>query len=127
MIKHGRADEEKFLFIAICNSPEPQLLKIPFSEYDELLEFDFPALLKDEEFFKNYLTDEPLIAVCTNGKRDKCCAKFGLQLFKNFKNYFEEAVWQTSHIGAQPGGSRPQPCYAQNQMVGDDCRKCPWP
>ena len=97
MIKRGHSGNQKYLFIALCNSAA--LLKIPFSDYEELLQYNFAELIKSDEFLKEYETDEPLIAVCTNGKRDKCCAKFGLELFKNFQNYFDENVWQTSHIG----------------------------
>jgi hypothetical protein len=97
LIKQGHRAEPKYLYIADCLSST--LLKIPFKNYEELLEFDFPVILKNENFLKTYATHETLVAVCTNGKRDKCCAKFGLELFNNFQPYFKNSVWQTSHIG----------------------------
>ncbi len=97
LIKQGHGAEPKFLFIADCLTST--LLKIPFKDYEELLEFDFPTLLKDGNFVKTYGTHEAMVAVCTNGKRDKCCAKFGLELVKDLEPHFKNSVWQTSHIG----------------------------
>jgi|GEM_PF-1859819 len=39
------------------------------------------------------------IFVCTNGKRDRCCAKFGLPLFKELSKQNNWDVWECSHIG----------------------------
>ena len=34
-----------------------------------------------------------------NGKRDLCCAKFGMEVFKAMKDNSPDDVWQSSHIG----------------------------
>ena len=41
----------------------------------------------------------PLYAVCTHGRHDKCCAKFGLPVFEEFQRLRPELSWQCSHVG----------------------------
>ncbi len=43
---------------------------------------------------------EPFFLVCTNGKKDKCCAKFGFPVFKFFEGMLGDTdVWECTHIG----------------------------
>ncbi len=44
------------------------------------------------------LSPDPLLLVCTNGRRDMCCARRG-RLVANALPHPGEAVWETSHIG----------------------------
>lgn len=41
---------------------------------------------------------KPLFLVCTNGTKDKCCAKFGLPIWKKF-NDINNNAWQCTHLG----------------------------
>ena len=44
--------------------------------------------------------DEPLFAVCTHGKRDRCCAKYGRPLYDALRDQADpEWVWQCTHVG----------------------------
>lgn len=43
--------------------------------------------------------DRLLIAVCTNGKHDPCCATFGRPLVRAFRDDPSADVWECSHIG----------------------------
>ncbi len=45
---------------------------------------------------------DPFFVVCTNGKKDKCCAKFGFPVFKFFENIylpFSYDAWECTHLG----------------------------
>lgn len=43
---------------------------------------------------------DPFFLVCTNGKKDKCCAKFGYPVFKFFESFNADVgVWECSHVG----------------------------
>ena len=45
---------------------------------------------------------DPFFVVCTNGKKDKCCAKFGFPVFKFFENIylpFSYNAWECTHLG----------------------------
>ncbi len=37
--------------------------------------------------------------VCTNGKRDLCCAHFGLPTYAALRERVGDRVWQTTHVG----------------------------
>jgi hypothetical protein len=44
--------------------------------------------------------DHPLFLVCTHGKHDPCCARYGRPLYEGLRDEVDEDwVWQTTHIG----------------------------
>ena len=44
--------------------------------------------------------DHPLFLVCTHGKHDRCCAKYGRPLYDAVREQVDEDwVWQSSHVG----------------------------
>lgn len=42
--------------------------------------------------------DTPQLLVCTNGRRDRCCAKWGMPLYRLLAGVHPD-TWETSHIG----------------------------
>ena len=65
-------------------------------DYEELLIMDIPAFFS-EDLEKGEIVDHQLYLVCTNGKVDKCCSKFGLPIYKQLLS-MDENVWQCTHI-----------------------------
>jgi hypothetical protein len=60
--------------------------------YDELLGLGFE---KNGE-----PVEHPLLLVCTHGKHDRCCARYGRPLYEALAEAAEEGwVWQCSHVG----------------------------
>jgi hypothetical protein len=60
--------------------------------YDDLLALDLAAPGEPVE--------HPLLLVCTHGKHDRCCARYGRPLYAALRDGLEEGwVWQASHIG----------------------------
>jgi len=61
------------------------------------------ALLPDYDALQNVKPsrplDEILYAVCTHGRHDKCCAKFGLPVYRAFREEVGKRVWECSHVG----------------------------
>ena len=43
--------------------------------------------------------DQPVIIVCTNAKRDTCCGRYGVPMYRALADSPYEHVWQTNHIG----------------------------
>ncbi|CAB4712250.1 MAG: sucrase ferredoxin [Actinobacteria bacterium] len=43
--------------------------------------------------------DEPLWLVCTNGRRDVCCAELGRPVTAALARRWPEATWETTHLG----------------------------
>ncbi|MFF5105502.1 sucrase ferredoxin [Streptomyces sp. NPDC000134] len=70
-----------------------------------LLDLDFTALGRgDHRRFDPVLqgaphTGDPLVLVCTNGKRDRCCALLGRPLAAELAAAGTEGVWEVTHLG----------------------------
>ncbi|WP_369211772.1 sucrase ferredoxin [Streptomyces flavofungini] len=65
-----------------------------------LLDLDFAALgAGDHGGFGAPHTGAPLALVCTNGKRDRCCAVLGRPLAAELAATGEEGVWEITHLG----------------------------
>ncbi len=43
--------------------------------------------------------DDPLWLVCTNGKRDRCCAELGRPIAGLLSQEWPEGTWETTHLG----------------------------
>ncbi|WP_416961794.1 sucrase ferredoxin [Streptomyces sp. Agncl-13] len=71
----------------------------------QLLALDFGALgAGDPRSFGSALggrahTGEPLALVCTNGKRDRCCALLGRPLAAELAASGVEGAWEVTHLG----------------------------
>lgn len=44
-------------------------------------------------------TDEPVLLVCTHGKRSACCARFGAPLAQALARAHPGQVWESTHLG----------------------------
>ncbi|MGV9290539.1 sucrase ferredoxin [Streptomyces sp. NPDC003719] len=99
------------------------------SDPRRLLDLDFAALGGgDSRSFDAALTGrphtgDPLVLVCTNGKRDRCCALLGRPLAAELAASGFEGVWEVTHLG----GHRFSPTmlvlphgYAYGRVRADD-------
>ncbi|MGC9543306.1 sucrase ferredoxin [Streptomyces sp. UG1] len=72
---------------------------------ERLLDLDFAALgMGDHHTFDSVLqgrphTGDPLALVCTNGKRDRCCALLGRPLAAELAASGVDGVWEVTHLG----------------------------
>ncbi|WP_371599709.1 sucrase ferredoxin [Streptomyces sp. NBC_00564] len=75
------------------------------SDPEQLLNLDFTALgMGDHHTFDAVLggrshTGDPLALVCTNGKRDRCCALLGRPLAAELAASGVEGAWEVTHLG----------------------------
>lgn len=44
-------------------------------------------------------TEDPIVLVCTNGRRDRCCAERGRPVALSLAQRHGDAVWESSHLG----------------------------
>lgn len=95
-------------YLAITRENDQRLYSFSIKAYEELLWIDLEGILAGDEGYDQYLTDQQLYLVCTNGKRDRCCAKFGLELYQAMRAENDILVWQVTHIG----GHRYAPTFA---------------
>ncbi len=94
-----RSRESTRFYISLRRNDSNCLLKFDLNSYADLLELDLSGICENPEHYSAHYDESTLALVCTNGKRDQCCAKFGLPVYKTLQNRFGESVWQCSHFG----------------------------
>ena len=92
----GETDKQITLFIVHANTDVPRIYRINVPDYNALLALDFSMVLEGDAI---EASTEPLYTVCTNGKRDICCSKYGMLLYNALTAVEGATVWQSSHIG----------------------------
>jgi hypothetical protein len=80
----------------IVQSPEssPSISRVELSICEELDHLDLSSLIARAEPFH-----EPMYLVCTHGNHDKCCAKFGIPVYKAVQEIAGDQAWECSHVG----------------------------
>jgi hypothetical protein len=92
---HGR----RMLFLGSSRPGEESLYALEFEHHDDLLDYDFAGALIDGGT-PGVPVDHPLFIVCTHGKRDRCCAKYGRPLYDSLRDKVDANwVWQSTHVG----------------------------
>ncbi|MCB0035537.1 MAG: hypothetical protein KDE51_16005 [Anaerolineales bacterium] len=90
-------------FIAISRESDQRLYAFEFETAAQVMELDVAAAVAGDDAYDQYLSEQTLFLVCTNGKRDQCCAKFGRPIYRAMydasTDTAENPVWQTTHIG----------------------------
>jgi hypothetical protein len=85
-------------FVVRAREREPFIAQFTFAAYEELLQLDIKHAAAGRVSSAGTVTAEPLYLICTHGRRDKCCAKFGYPLYKTLRATGAN-VWQSSHVG----------------------------
>jgi len=99
-IKRGGAcSTEINFFVVRSRERRPFALRFGLDSYDQLTTLDLEAAAAGSAAGGAEPHTEPLFLVCTHGRRDKCCAKFGVPLYKHLRETEGDAVWQSSHVG----------------------------
>ncbi|HEX6345334.1 sucrase ferredoxin [Umezawaea sp.] len=91
--------QRRRVFLASCAPGSSWLERAELTEPEELLELDFAAL--GEGRSTGFGTPEagPLLLVCTNGRRDVCCALYGRPIVADLVARHGDAVWECTHTG----------------------------
>jgi hypothetical protein len=70
-----------------------RFVRLELEAHEDLLHLDFAA-------WPGEALDHPLLVVCTHGKRDRCCARYGRPLYDALRDLMEpDRVWQSTHVG----------------------------
>ena len=101
VIKRGshRRNEMIHFFVTTTDDRAPRLYRFELASYQELLDLDLAALLNGDKRYADKLQSEPLYLVCNNGRRDRCCARFGYPVYQALAERVGESAWECSHIG----------------------------
>jgi hypothetical protein len=86
-----RRRPELVAFTAASRPDETAVTRTEFEAYEDLRGLDLLA---------GTAVEHPLFLVCTHGKHDPCCARFGRPLYEALRDELApDWVWQVSHIG----------------------------
>ncbi len=85
-------------FVAVVDPLAPRLYAFHLDSYTDLLGIDLAAIAAGDPRYEAARRAEPLLAVCTNGKRDRACAHHGLPVYRALVATGID-VWQTTHLG----------------------------
>ncbi|MEO0897260.1 MAG: sucrase ferredoxin [Bacteroidota bacterium] len=101
LIRNQQTTEEgeKSLFVLRNHPTKPFVRRYTIESYKQLLRSPMEHLIDEDGGEK---VDYPMYLVCTNGRKDKCCAKYGFPLYRKLYSEVDEpekAVWQSSHVG----------------------------
>ena len=78
---------------------EERFFELVVAHPEALRGFDFVRALSGADT-PGLPVDHPLLVVCTHGKRDRCCAKYGQPLYDALRRETETGhVWQSTHVG----------------------------
>lgn len=95
----GRRSAHMNFFVVRCRERSPQVVRFQLEKYDDLTALDLSAVVAGTNLQGGVVSNAPLFLVCTHGRRDKCCAKFGLPVYNALRASEGDAVWQASHVG----------------------------
>ncbi|MBV7327540.1 hypothetical protein KFU94_04615 [Chloroflexi bacterium TSY] len=99
-------EQEISFFVGLVHEESSRLFRFSLNKYSDLLDIDLVSLISgggQSAYLvsqgKALEIEDSLYLVCTNGKRDRCCAKWGLPIYHEFADLLPDAAWQTTHIG----------------------------
>ena len=86
--EHFLAGPIRCFSVNSCDAP-PQMSSWEIGDYDELVLAPRTG----------QRVESLMYAVCTHGRHDKCCAKFGLPVYCALRDRVGAKAWQCSHVG----------------------------
>ena len=94
-----RAESGRRVFLASTAPGAGRLLGLEVEHQDDLRDVDLAGVLSrgGEPF---HPIADPVLVVCTHGKRDRCCARYGRPLYDALRAAAPRSeVWQSTHVG----------------------------
>ena len=74
---------------------------LELEDHEDVRALDFAGLLAGAAPNPPPPLERPLLVVCTHGKRDRCCARYGRPLYDALREREDvrDCVWQSTHVG----------------------------
>lgn len=96
---HTGEDGPRTVFLAWCDPAAPWLLRGSVAEAADVLDLPLDRLGPTPPTIDGFSPVEPVALVCTNAKRDQCCARLGLGVAQEGAAAHPGRVWECSHTG----------------------------
>lgn len=87
------------LFIGVSQEERQVLYQFQVESYEDLLNLNIQAIVAGHPAYAKWVYQDSLFLVCTHGKHDRCCAKFGLPVYTELAKRVGKRAWQCSHLG----------------------------
>lgn len=101
--RSGRAEGPLRFWLGVSDVAGSRLVVWTLASAEALLELDVPAavdaLRAGDALGGAQEVREPLLLVCTNGRRDVCCSRLGVPVARALGEQAGVEVWQTTHLG----------------------------
>ena len=94
-----RTPEHRAVWLAYTAPNNTWMRRLDVRDLDEVLALDLAAAGRGVEPDVGVRDDEPLLLLCTNAKRDQCCAIQGRPAAHAAAAIFPGRVWECSHLG----------------------------
>jgi len=96
----GRAPSRGRSVVLVSSLPGAEFIeKLELAAPADLLEIDLARLAAGEPTEPGDVSSSPLYLVCTNGRRDQCCATLGRAVARALAAERPGRVWECSHLG----------------------------
>lgn len=106
LIRTDAAHTGIMLYISVAIAGQSALYAYTLDRYEDLLDLDLVkiAAAAHPTAQSAHRQSTPIVLICTNGKRDICCAKHGVVAFNAMQasalaQGLPLSVWQSNHIG----------------------------
>ena len=87
-----RGEDRLLAFLARTAEDGSDLRRLELERHDDLVGLDLETAGAPVE--------HPLFLVCTHGKHDRCCARYGRPLYESIREQVEDGwAWQSTHVG----------------------------
>jgi hypothetical protein len=87
------------VFVASAAGASPWLARGSIADLDEVATWSVEALLAGDLPAGLARCADELLLVCTNGRRDACCARYGRSAVDALLSQGKDCVWETTHLG----------------------------
>ncbi len=86
-------------FLVRTIDSNPVIYRFQLDQVSDVLALNLESIQKGDSSWDPYILNEHLFLVCTHGRRDPCCAKFGLPVYHQLRERLGNSIWQSSHVG----------------------------
>jgi len=93
---HHRRTKSPMLFVISSKESNPFVKHFQLSAYEDLVSLDPEHLLAANPGAEY---TNPLFLVCTDGHHDRCCARYGLSIYRELARLVGTLAWQCTHVG----------------------------
>jgi hypothetical protein len=94
-IKNKQSTRDKITLFTVNNRDDaPFMKRVILNKYTEISDLDLNACFSNDD---GNVFKDPVYLVCTHGKVDVCCAKFGIPIFKALTE-LDANTWEATHV-----------------------------